>query len=340
MSFTKKFATSTEIKLLYTLALGGYINDLNSLLSQFQFKFKLLSKAFCQSLQRANKLKPNKTIRLELQHHIKNIKYNRQQQIIKHDITNDKTLLEQGEQTYLCSMHLFKILQPYLTLKKKATYLAIQLCKMNDVDMLNDIHLLYHLFINLNYQTRNGKTMLHYACIYNSYDIVNYLIKHNVDLTLQDYMNKDKSKLNKTALHYAVEYQCIDIIKCLSPNMDVNICDYNEKTSLVYAGPGPKGHQQIFELLLQYGAYINIKYQNTTLLNECVKINDYQGTKYLLSLGADPYIACAIDMTLYHKMCNQYYITPLTLIKTLQYELIEDCFYQFKIINLLSQYMK
>jgi ankyrin repeat protein len=169
------------------------------------------------------------------------------------------------------------------------------------------------------------------ACREGHVDVVQFLLNQHIDLTKQDVYNR-------TPLHYAVYHHHIDIVNLLlSKNINCNIKDCDDKTPIMYVAPGPRGHQQLFELLLPFSD-INAKSQGITLLYKAVQQNYFLGVRYLLKHGADPYVTCITNQC-QRKMSHYYYFTPLNLAVINQYDSFEDQVNNYNIITILSRYM-
>lgn len=61
---------------------------------------------------------------------------------------------------------------------------------------------------DVNIKDKNGQTILMYACFYNRFEIVKYLIEHGVDINIQD-------KFGHTALIIACNWNYFEIAKLL-----------------------------------------------------------------------------------------------------------------------------
>lgn len=327
-----------DINTLYVYALEGNIEHINFLITNINFDFIHIVKAYRYSLERGLKLQGNYKIRESINNKINIIRNNRKIQIDKLNIQNDLTLLEQGKLALSCSNYLYTIIEPLLHKNDYITLLFFHLAKINNLEIIKDFVLKYDNYINFDYQNENGRTALHVACIYNNEYIINFLLNY-CDINKQDYYNKHYKILHNTALHYAVENKNLLIIKLLlTKNINVNIKNYFELMPLNYVEPGPDGNVLIFELLLNSGANINIKSCNKTLIYKLVEQNDPIGLEYVLKLGADPYITSSSHYS--GKSSRLYYETPLMLATNTIYQDFEDYIKNYKIISILTKYNK
>ena len=84
--------------------------------------------------------------------------------------------------------------------------------------------------ININNKSKNGESALHIACNFQLEDIVQLLIKHNIDVNIQDFNNEF------TALHYSVNLNNIKITNMLLKGQaNANIQDFLGNTAIHYA---------------------------------------------------------------------------------------------------------
>lgn len=220
-------------------------------------------------------------------------------------------LIELGKKSLSCASIIYEKIEYHLINRKNIQKLARVLCK-TDYDSFYQFSLKYKIDFNRRFSSKN---LFHIACIHGNIKIMKFMINH-VNINKQTLY---KGKYHQTALHLAVEHHHIDIIKLLLHyNCNSSIYDYNDKPVLYYVSPGMTGNQLIFELLVSLGVNINIKYNNKTLLYSAVKDYELETVKYLLKLGASPYMPC-----LYKNEKSRYiycYETPLDLAKKQQDE--------------------
>lgn len=93
-----------------------------------------------------------------------------------------------------------------------------------------DVQIISALSGDLNIQNLAGETPLHIACNLKIFKIIEYLVKNNTELDLQDYEN------GFTALHYSVNLDDVNTVKMLlSHNANPNIQDVTGNTAIHYA---------------------------------------------------------------------------------------------------------
>ena len=126
--------------------------------------------------------------------------------------------------------------------------------------------------ININIQTRFGKTALHTACLLNDLKMVQLLLKYNAKINITD-------KKKRTPLHYAVQNHHptlkkrkiqLKIVQLLIKNKaSLNAQSVLLETPLHTAVH--KGNNQIAGLLLQYKSNLSLKnIYNQTILHQAV----------------------------------------------------------------------
>lgn len=282
--------------------------------------FHVLAKAYMLSYRRSIKLKHDHISEEDLtiiQNHRKKALINITQPI-------DETLIDQGKKNKACAEYLYTQLQYKITEDDNANILAYFLCKVNDDSFYNHV-LLYNVFINYNYEYK-GKTMLHVATKYQHYHIVDYLLSQKLN----------HHYINTTPLHLAVKNHDMSLITKLSKVININALDVDGYAAIYYVAPGKKGNVQMFEWLLKHGADINIKYDDKTLLYYAVNENQYLAVSYLLTLGANPYTPCKMNIS-GHVYIERYELCIQLAIKK-QYSSLNQQISNFRIIILLSKY--
>ena len=327
-----------DINTLYAYALEGNIENVQFMVKNIKFNYIHLVKAYRYALERGLKLQVNDTLREDMNSKINTLRNNRKQQINKLHITGDLSLLEQGSLSLECSKYIFTLIEPHLTRQDNITLLFFHLCKINNLTVIKDFVSAYIDYIDFEYQSEKGRTVLHIVCKNCNDFIIGFLLPY-CNPMIQDYHDKDPNKPHNTPLHYAVITRNILIIKLLlSHHLDVNIKNHYDATPLADVAPGENGHLYIFELLLQYGADINIKRHDRTLLYRLVEENDARGVEYLLKMGADPFATSTCQFL--GKSSKIYYETPLMLATDTIYEEQEDQINNMKIISLLIEACK
>ena len=117
----------------------------------------------------------------------------------------------------------------------------------------------------------------------------------------EEYM--EQSDLDEKLVECASGDDYYGVKKYLKKGANPNTKDYYGITPLNYAAidDGDENSIDIMEILLKYGAKINLKenteYGNTALMNAA--IYSYDNVKYLLNAGADPFIVNSIGNTAY-----------------------------------------
>jgi ankyrin repeat protein len=339
-----------DIDLLYMSALEGNVENLSFLLDMYHFSFRNIVKAYMYATKRMFKLRPNEELRNIIITDINKLRAKRIENLEKLNTAhsaNDKTLLEQGLQVEIGVAKIYTYIEPLLNMGNHNSMFALYLCKINNYTLFEQFISSYNN-INYNYKKKNGKTMLHIACINENVTFVQHLLQQRLSFPAESKENQflalKTTKINpnicdkhfKTPLHYAVELANISIVKLLLDyNSDVDALDINNFTPLYYVAPGTNGNVEIFNLLLEYGADINTKWQGKTILYNTVKDNQPEAVAYLLEHGADPTIKCVADKKGY--IFNLYYETPLLLAQDLHYDTVEQQLDNFKIIDLLYQ---
>lgn len=144
----------------------------------------------------------------------------------------------------------------------------------NDVkDLLKIAEMLLHYKADVNTQSIEGRTLLHYISIMDTSDYVKLCLKYNPDVNLQDLQGC-------TALIYAT-FKCnFESVKLLVDHgANVNIADQARNTPLHDACS--LNDEKIAELLLQRGASINALnlFQLTPLMLIYMKTSDYLKSK-------------------------------------------------------------
>ncbi len=218
-------------------------------------------------------------------------------------------LIEIGKISLSCASLIYDKIEYHLVNRKNIQKLARVLCK-TDYNSFYQFSLKYKIDYNRRFSSKN---LFHIACIHGNIEIMKLMINH-VNINKQTLY---KGKYHQTALHLAVEHHHVNIITLLLQyNCNSSIYDYNNKAVLYYVSPGITGNQLIFELLINLGANINIKYNDKTLLYNAVEEQKLETVKYLLKLGSSPFIPCLYknDKSRYH-YC---YETPLDLAKKQQ----------------------
>ena len=126
----------------------------------------------------------------------------------------------------------------------------------------------------------NQRTPLHYACLNNHLEIVEYLLSQKANLEAKD-------KNEKTPLHYACEGCFLPIAEFLiSKGADIEATDKYKRTPLYLASQ--EGHLSIIEYLISKGANLEVKNINDwTPLHYASYYGKADVIKYLLSKGAN-----------------------------------------------------
>ncbi len=110
-------------------------------------------------------------------------------------------------------------------------------------------------YVNINQRNLLGESALHIACNLQEKDIIELLLKNNININIQDYENE------LTALHYAIHQNNIDIIKILLKyNPDILLQDMYGNTALHYGCI--ENNIQIVDKLIEYDKDININIWN------------------------------------------------------------------------------
>ncbi len=245
-----------DLELFIEASKTGQFYVMTSLLSLYTFEVPILMIAYYHAKKRALKLKSNKL--------------------------GKDNLIQQGIESNDCAEYLFNLFTP-IVIPLYITLFAYVLCKLNYFNQFYDF--IKNHTIDYNFKAKDGITMLHVASKKGNVDIVNYLLKLNVQL------NEQERIFNKTPLHYAVKnYHYPVVTLLLEYNANPNIKDSHGKTPLHYVAPGPFGNDKMFSLLLDYGADINKKVRHSTLLYYAVQQNRNDGVQYLLEKGANPFI--------------------------------------------------
>jgi len=139
---------------------------------------------------------------------------------------------------------------------------------------------------DVNKRDKYGNTALFYAISdavkYQRYFIVKDLIAAGIDTNIRSYSRKVKyfgdyiHMLSKTPLHYAVELGAAEeLIKILiDGGADLNLPDDDGKTPLAFVIITELANKyDIFELLLRYGASLNLKYKGDSYFKLLYKHN-------------------------------------------------------------------
>ena len=289
--------------------------------------FDLLAKAYILTYNRSIKLKHNGTN----DKGVLVVKQARQKALVNVKQNIDETLYEQGIKNSQTAKVLYDYIQDKMMEDDNANIMAVLLCKVNDDSFYNHV-LLYNVFINYDYK-RNGKSMLDIAAKHGHLEIVKYLLKQDLHMAYHD----DK----QTPLHYAIRNHHYDVVKLLvnSGKIDINLKDDCGYTVLHYVGPGKNGNVDMFEYLVNHGADINFKYRGKTLLYDAVVENRDETVKYLLSKGANPYIGCGKSDSK-NRIHTQHYELCLNIAVNKKYHTIADQVSNYRIIIILSKYMK
>lgn len=331
-------AEKKEVDLLIVAAVTGNLDHLHCLLSTYEYKAIHLIKAYKHALGRKLKLEPNEEARYHLD--IKVIRETRTQNLLKHPTSIlDKTLLEQGRDVALCVNQLWFLLSPHMIIDEIATRIAFVLAKTNNYLLWYDFLQTYNIYIDLNYQNSKGWNQLHVATHLGNTEMVKYLLKHPIDIDTPTYKSKNQRIANQTALHLALSEKHINIVKLLLKSYaSVHVVDATGRHPLHYVAPGQFGHDELFELLLQYRADINCKFHDKTMLYELVQHNWYQGIEYLLRHGASYYATSLVKKLDEKYPFMEIYELPIDYIQRRSFSNEEQQNEQIRIITLLLKY--
>ncbi|HSW76458.1 MAG TPA: ankyrin repeat domain-containing protein [Candidatus Saccharimonadales bacterium] len=329
-------ASKQDFDLLQYSALQGNTALLTKYLDLFQLNCDQLLLLYKISFTRGKKLQPNDSIRIDLQDKLYNVK----QKFNALKSPNDQTLIEQGIKCIQYADIIYKrLINYFITSDVIATQFAYILCQI-DYQSLYDFNLLYNVNIDYQYRGLKGRTFLHIAARRGNLQMIKFLMKQKVNLDVQDYYNR-------TALHYATMNHHDDVIKTLLKHKcRVDIEDHDGYIALHYVAPGRCGHQDIFNLLLQYGSNINKKFKDRTMLYYAVYDNQWDLVDFLLKKGASPFVTSlsllksSDTVGLFgHIQFKKYYETPLHLALKLQYNNLDSEIENIKIIMTLTKAM-
>ncbi len=287
--------------------------------------FNLLAKAYMLAYQRSIKLKHH-DFDLSLVDQIIVVKQNREKALKNVTQNINETLIDQGLKYAEYAKIIYQHLQNQIMINDNANILAYYLCKVSDDSFINHC-LLYNVYIDYNYNKKD-KTLLHVAVKYGHINNVKYLLTQKINYEYK----------NTTPLHIAVKHYHIDIIKLLVDYIDINALDNHGYSCLYYVGPGRNGNIEMFELLLKYDANINLHHDGKTLLYYAVRENQYKAVEYLLTKGANPYTCVKFDQ--YNKIYDQHYELCINIAINKYYTELSDQINNYRIIMLLSKYMK
>jgi len=288
----------TTEELLYLFALQGDRVTIMTMLQSLFLPMHQWMKAYKIASRRGLLLTPNPLVRDDM--------------ILSY--RDDPTsLVAQGKKCIQCATLIYDYIIKQCIDDDTATRFAFLLCQINDPKFL-DFHILYSVYINDHYTNKRGKTFLHVAARHGYHSLIPMLLEWGVMLNAQDLANK-------TALHYAVEGYHIDTIQqLLKQRCNMHLYDMHGYIPLHYVAPGPRGHKQLFELLLQHGSDINTKcrdkkYRDATLLSIAVQQKRVAAVQYLLTWKASPFVpSLCLDFkkSNYSIAFEKYYETPLS----------------------------
>jgi hypothetical protein len=129
----------------------------------------------------------------------------------------------------------------------------------------------------------NRRTPLHWACINGAKESSEILLFYQADPNFQDIKGR-------TPLHWASKLNQVEIVQLLLENgANPNILDQNDMTPLVLGAYGKKTNQQIFKLLVQYGAEINyaLPLNGETALHIAIRLENLQTCLAILKNGGN-----------------------------------------------------
>jgi len=111
---------------------------------------------------------------------------------------------------------------------------------------------------------------LHYSCIVSNQKIIELMmINYEEDINIQCGKYKFTPLM---ILIYLEKYDCAQVLLEKSSNLDVNVIDIYENTPLIYMIKYGKINENIYELLIKKGAYINIAlFSNDMFINQICK---------------------------------------------------------------------
>lgn len=168
---------------------------------------------------------------------------------------------------------------------------------------------------NLNIVDVNGKTLLEYAILGNSFEVIRYLLSKNININKQNYtgetvlftcarkskleiakiliknnINIDlKNKQGETCLHLACFKGDLEFVKLLIENKaDKNILTDNKQLPIHYLALG--GHHEKFKEIMELldNDYFILDEQNNSLLHYACKNDNLILVNFLLNKGLDP----------------------------------------------------
>ena len=135
---------------------------------------------------------------------------------------------------------------------------------------------------DVNAQNSSGVTVLHYAAVSASLEIVKYLVKHGADVNCKD-------ERNWSVLCYAVKSGSLEIVKYLVEHgADLN--GRNECNTSVLHFAAQSGSLETVKYLVEHGANVNCKDEdNCSVLHYATRSSSLETVKYLVEHGGDVY---------------------------------------------------
>lgn len=149
--------------------------------------------------------------------------------------------------------------------------------------MINDYNYFKTNDYDVNIQDELGKSLLHYAVLGSSIDVVNELIKKGVKIDLLD-------NENETAFFDCARKAKFEIAKILINNStDLNISNLNNETSFHLASA--KGDKKFIQLLVENGINTNTKtITNKLPIHYAILAGQIDVIKYLLKINNQSFL--------------------------------------------------
>jgi ankyrin repeat protein len=132
--------------------------------------------------------------------------------------------------------------------------------------------------IDINYKDQKGDTFLMKCIKVSKNKSIQWLIKHNADVTLQN-------RNNKSALYFAIEKRNIEVVKLLlaTNNIDLEKRDLEGRTLL--QNIVVDGHNHMAKFLIQEGAKLtNVDNKNRNIIYDALSYGDKSFIQYILDL--------------------------------------------------------
>lgn len=143
--------------------------------------------------------------------------------------------------------------------------------------MINDIEYFKNTQYDINIQNTNGKSLLHYAVLGNSFEVINELLNRNINVNLVD-------DDGETAFFDCARKAKIEIAKLLIiNNIDINIINKKGENALHLAAS--KGDKTLIDLLIENEININVKTNNGLFpVHYAVLASKIEIIKYILNI--------------------------------------------------------